>query len=88
MPHNPQDDEYIELRSVEENPLSVMAVMGSSYTCQEPRDAEMAAFLVTEGNTEVSRVINVRYKFCIIAQCSGETKTQDCCDENQMDEDN
>lgn len=49
------DDEYIELRSVEENPLSVMAVMGSSYTCQEPRDAEMAAFLVTEGNTEEKR---------------------------------
>ena len=39
---------------MEDRPLSVMAVLGSSYTCQEPRDAEMEAFLVTEGNTEVS----------------------------------
>ena len=44
---------YIELRSVEENPFSVMAVMEDAYICQEPRDAEMEAFLVTEGSVEV-----------------------------------
>ena len=48
-----QDDEYIELRSVEENPFSVMAVMEDAYICQEPRDADMEAFLVTEGSVEV-----------------------------------
>ena len=48
-----QDDEYIELQSVEENPFSVMAVMEDAYICQEPRDAEMEAFLVTEGSVEV-----------------------------------
>ena len=48
-----QDDEYIELRSVEQNPFSVMAVMEDAYICQEPRDAEMEAFLVTEGSMEV-----------------------------------
>lgn len=49
------DDEYIELRSVEEKPFSVMARMESAYICQEPRDAEMEAFLVTEGSIEEKR---------------------------------
>ena len=38
---------------MEENPFSVMAVMEEAYICQEPRDAEMEAFLVTEGSMEV-----------------------------------
>ena len=48
-----QDDMYIELQSVEENPFSVMAVMEDAYICQEPRDADMEAFLVTDGSVEV-----------------------------------
>ena len=38
---------------MEENPFSVMAVMEDAYICQETRDAEMEAFLVTEGSVEV-----------------------------------